>query len=306
MFRIRDFSRLTRLSAKTLRHYDRLGLLRPASVDPKNRYRSYSASQLMRLQRIVAMRDLGFSLEEIGALLDERLGVAGTRRRLRDKRAEIERRIASDTRRLSALEARLRESEGGGQRFPDVVVRELPSILVATRRARVSTLDDGARELFETVEVDVARAGVRAAGPPLLLYHDRDYREWDADIEAAVPVTSPGVSGRSVASSRPSSTRRVSTVRLLPGLPHAACLVYAGSYDRLNEILGRVRDWLATQKLRVSGPWREAYLQFNADGVSELGLPPAYLADAAEHCVTEIQIPLAPPPASHRMARNSA
>src|SRR5207253_4554648 len=62
MFRIREFSRFSRVSVKMLRHYDRLGLLHPARVDPDTRYRYYSARQLPRLNRILALRDLGFSL----------------------------------------------------------------------------------------------------------------------------------------------------------------------------------------------------------------------------------------------------
>ena len=63
MFRIGEFSRFSRVSVKMLRHYDELGLLTPAHVDPQSNYRYYSADQLPRLHRIVALKDLGFRLE---------------------------------------------------------------------------------------------------------------------------------------------------------------------------------------------------------------------------------------------------
>lgn len=66
MFKISEFSRFTRVSVKMLRHYDEIGLLRPAHIDPVNNYRYYSADQLPRLNRIIALKDLGFSLSEIG------------------------------------------------------------------------------------------------------------------------------------------------------------------------------------------------------------------------------------------------
>jgi DNA-binding transcriptional MerR regulator len=177
MFRIRDFSRLARVSIKTLRHYDRLGLLAPAYVDPVTRYRWYAARQMSRLQRIVAFRQLGYSLEEIGSFIDRDPRSAVVRRSLVSLREEIARRIESDRQRLAQLDVRLRESDGSragdrSARLPDAVLQSLPPLRVASRRARVADLDGGAQELFEAVEADVARAGVRAVGPPLLLYHD--------------------------------------------------------------------------------------------------------------------------------------
>src|SRR5215218_3665649 len=69
MFRIGEFSRIARVTIDTLRHYDALGLLKPANVDPFTGYRYYSARQLMSLNRILALKEVGFSLEEIARIL---------------------------------------------------------------------------------------------------------------------------------------------------------------------------------------------------------------------------------------------
>jgi DNA-binding transcriptional MerR regulator len=69
MFSIGEFARLGTVSVRTLRHYDEIGLLRPARVDPETGYRSYSAGQLAQLNRIIALKDLGFSLEQANHLL---------------------------------------------------------------------------------------------------------------------------------------------------------------------------------------------------------------------------------------------
>ena len=73
MIRIGDFSKLSRISVKTLRYYDEMGLLKPVEVDPFTGYRLYEYSQLSTLNRILALKDLGFSLEEIGRHLDDGL-----------------------------------------------------------------------------------------------------------------------------------------------------------------------------------------------------------------------------------------
>ena len=79
MFKIGDFSRLTQVTVKALRHYDRLGLLAPEAIDPETGYRYYSGAQVPRLSRILALKDLGFSLEQVGTLLDADLSPAQLR-----------------------------------------------------------------------------------------------------------------------------------------------------------------------------------------------------------------------------------
>ena len=76
MFTIGDFARHGRVSVRMLRHYDATGLLRPARVDPASGYRFYEAGQLARLNRIIALKDLGFTLEQVRTMLDR----AGQRR----------------------------------------------------------------------------------------------------------------------------------------------------------------------------------------------------------------------------------
>jgi DNA-binding transcriptional MerR regulator len=74
MFTIGDFARHGRVSVRMLRHYDAIGLLRPAHVDPASGYRCYEADQLARLNRVIALKDLGFTLQQVQTILDEQVG----------------------------------------------------------------------------------------------------------------------------------------------------------------------------------------------------------------------------------------
>ena len=152
MFRISDFSRFTRVSVKTLRYYDRLGLLTPAYVDPDTGYRHYAARQVSDLQRILALKDQGFALEHIRELLGGQIRGPALTRILEAKRLELERQLELDQRRLDALLARLRELESGAPPLPEVTLSALPPVRVASRRARVAQLDQGVEELFEVLE----------------------------------------------------------------------------------------------------------------------------------------------------------
>jgi DNA-binding transcriptional MerR regulator len=111
LFKISEFSRFTRVSVKMLRHYDELGLLRPFSINPSNNYRYYSPSQLPRLNRIIALKELGFKLEQIGKLLDEKISPDEIRRMFRVRQEEIEQSLMLEEARLEQVETKLRYLE---------------------------------------------------------------------------------------------------------------------------------------------------------------------------------------------------
>ncbi len=283
MFRIREFSRFTRVSVKMLRHYDARGLLKPARVDPSTNYRYYSSDQLVRLNQIIALKELGFSLDEIARLLDEQLSLEQLRGMLLLRRAEIEHQLAQDHARLAQVQARLNyiDQQGRAPQY-EVVLRRIPALCVASIRAVVEETDDAVADLFREVELYAAQFGARSDASPLMLYHDDEYREVGADVEIAVPVQGE----------IPSSERV--QVHDLPSLPEAACVVYTGAYDRLTDVLTTLLVWVEHNQYRVAGPLREVYLRFNADNVSELNLPKAYLAHQAQALVTEVQLPVEP------------
>src|SRR5437870_1138840 len=126
MFSVGAFARLGQVSVRTLHHYDDIGLLPPARVDPRSGYRWYAAEQFSRLNRVLALRDLGFSLTEIKPILDDEVTLEELRGMLRLRRAEARERVTAETERLARVEARLRQIEredrAGGY---DIVVKRL-------------------------------------------------------------------------------------------------------------------------------------------------------------------------------------
>src|SRR3712207_5651795 len=109
--RIGEFSRLARVSVKALRLYDRLGLLKPARIDGLSGYRYYASEQLPRLNAVLALKDLGFSLEQVKKLLDEGLSQSQVRAMLEVRRDEAERALEAEQERLARVEARLRRMD---------------------------------------------------------------------------------------------------------------------------------------------------------------------------------------------------
>src|ERR1700733_13604814 len=132
MFSTGEFARHGRVSVRMLRHYDAIGLLRPASVDPGTGYRLYAAGQLADLNRVIALKDLGFTLNQVQAILAESVSAAELRGMLRIRRAEIQSQIESEGARLAGVEAGMMTTGDGGSPGADGVPRkQLPAIRVA-------------------------------------------------------------------------------------------------------------------------------------------------------------------------------
>ena len=144
MFTIGDFARHGRVSVRMLRHYDATGLLRPARTDPASGYRFYEASQLARLNRIIALKDLGFTLDQVRTLLDEQVSTEQLRGMLRLRQAELQSALAADRFRLTQVEARLRIIEmEGAMPAQDVQVKKIPAVRVAELNAAAASLGRG-------------------------------------------------------------------------------------------------------------------------------------------------------------------
>ena len=268
MFRIGDFSRLSRVSVKTLRYYDEVGLLTPARVDRFTRYRYYAAEQLHCLNRILALKDLGFSLEEIASMLDEGLPASQIRGMLRMKQSELRARVRDEQERLARVEARLNqiEKEGTMSQY-DVVIKRVEPMRVASIRDIAPSYDQQGH-LWAELGAYLNEQNAPIVGAPVGFCHDKEYREKDVDVEVCFPIGAavPG-------------NERVRVIEL-PGVETMACLVHRGAYNKgFHEPYGAVMEWIGANGYQITGPNREVYLKGGDDPTDE-----SY--------VTEIQFPV--------------
>jgi DNA-binding transcriptional MerR regulator len=282
MFKIGEFSRFTRVSVKTLRHYDEMGLLRPRVVDRFTNYRYYSADQVPRLNQILALRELGFSLEQIGRLLAADLSPEQLRGMFQGKRLEIVARLREEEEQLGRVDAYLAQLEDQQAARYDVVVRHIEARLVASVRAWVAAEGEGERDvesLFEEVEQYIAQFKARAALPPAIIYHDSEYRADGQDIEIVVPLTS----------AIPEKGRV--QVYELPSCTTMACLIHSGGYEHLSQTFGTLLQWIERNHYAIAGPTREVFLRFGANQQG-YALPETYVTAQAQEFVTELQVPI--------------
>ncbi|MFB8209416.1 MULTISPECIES: MerR family transcriptional regulator [unclassified Streptomyces] len=271
MLTIGEFARYGQVSIRMLRHYDALGLLHPQRTDPASGYRYYGAGQLARLNRIVALKELGFTLEQVGTIVDEQVNADELRGMLRLRRAELETERAAAQARLGQVEARLRTIESEG-RMPvnDVVIKSLPGQWVAELSATAQSWEPAhigpvIGPLFDRLCRLTDAASVRPAGPCVAYYEDAPEGGGAITVHAALPVDPDAV-----------PRDQEFAVVHLPGVAEAATIVHRGPMEG---------EMLATEQLLVR--WIEDNDRRQVGYVREVSLscPP----DDRSQWVTELQ-----------------
>ncbi|MEV8372380.1 MerR family transcriptional regulator [Kribbella sp. NPDC056861] len=266
MFAIGDFARHGRVSVRMLRHYDAIGLLRPAHVDDATSYRSYDAAQLADLNRIVALKDLGFTLEQVRTMLADEISLVEVRAMLRLRQAELETVVAESAARLTQVESRLRSIEQGDE-VPAVVLKELPAIrFVALSGTANSFTPEEIGPVIQPLCAELGQrlpeaTGVRPSGRLTCLYEPAGD---EVRLLAAVPAA---VDSDAVLNGL--------TVLDLPAT-RAATLVHRGPIDDVLPAWQALARWLDNNGHQSGGPARELYLdtpEDPADWVTELQEP---------------------------------
>lgn len=266
MFKIGDFSRLTQVTVKALRHYDRLGLLKPEQIDRTSGYRYYTAAQVPRLHRILALKDLGFSLEQIGQLLDAELSPAQLRGMLLQKGEEVRERITTEQLRLERIEERLRQAERGALATGyEVRLKSIPAQRVASLKA---VLPDyrAIGAVYGELRAYQQRHGLHATAWTAL-WHDGEYRETAIQAEATFSTVEP---------LPPHERIRVSE---LPAVATMACTRHQGQLTGVSAAHEALLGWLTESGYHLVGPNRTLALHVTGpeapDSLIEIQYPVA-------------------------------
>ena len=275
MFKIGDFSRIARVSCRLLRYYDEIGLLKPGSIERDSGYRYYSASQLPRLNRILVLKELGLTLEEIARVLDSNLSAAELRGMLMVRRSDAQRALTEEMDRLRHIESRIAQIDAEGElSVDDVIMRSEPAQrLLSVRRIVPSFVAarDLIRELSESLRA-LKTKGV--LGRLTALAHAQEFELDLIDVEVGFIVEGTLPDGLRLASGEPLS------VRELPAVERMATCVRIGLPERAHLITAKIGVFLEANGYTLAGPSREVFLQ-----------PPR--PDRMEESVVEMQFPIA-------------
>ncbi len=273
MFRIGEFSIIAQVSGRLLRYYDEIGLLPPEFTDPQTGYRFYSASQLPRLNRILASKELGFSLEQIARLLERDISTDELRGMLTLRKAQIEQTVHEETERLRVVESRLQQIETHGLvQAPDVVLKAVPAQRFLSLREVLPGMD-AVRGLVQNIYGTVPTAlGASHLGHIAVVIHSPMFNPDAFDLEVGYLLT-----GKAPKSVRVSEDR-VLTQRELPAIETMATLVHVGPLNETHREYGALGRWLEQNNWEIIGTGREILMQLplitpHDEAVVELQLP---------------------------------
>ena len=271
--RIGEFARLTRVSVKTLQHYDEIGLLKPARVDRFTGYRYYEHDQYAVVSRIRALKDLGFSLDEIARVIDAGLSNEQLQAMLRMRVAEIRGRLSEEHDRLARAEAWLAHLKRKNPMTDyEVIVKRVDSMKVASLRGTVEApprQSDLWCKVFDYLNAEQAEI----EGPCLTLYYNEEPPEKDWDVEVCAPITSDLPVGNGI------------DVKTLPEVPAMATVVHSGPFMNIDDAYASLNTWLQSNGYKAAGPYREVVIRAPAlDGDTASQTDPS--------TVVKLQVPL--------------
>jgi predicted transcriptional regulator YdeE/DNA-binding transcriptional MerR regulator len=258
MIKIGDFSNLAHVSIKTLHHYDDMGLLKPAHIDRFSGYRYYTIQQLATLNRILALKDLGLSLEQIAQLLHDDISPAEMRGMLRLKRMELAARVDEEQSRLLRVEQRLRQFEQEQRTDqPEVAVKQVPAQTILT--AQIVAANEGmilpARQSVQGMLQDfLERAQLKPVSPWFALVENIPYVETDLEITLGVGVNLRRGQRAADWSDTPVSLQE------LPAVPAMASVIHTDDTVALAQTYASLYAWTQTNGYQVAGLFRELYL----------------------------------------------
>lgn len=255
MLQIGEFSRLSRISVRMLRHYDQVGLLKPAEQDVQTGYRRYAVVQLAEANRITVLRDLGFPIREIGRLAHADDGELA--RALDDRARELEEGIGREQRRLADLRRFRQEVEAGGAAIScEVTLVSVPSYQVVALRMELAGYDEE-RRAWERLGALMGERGITPSEP---------YTEYCEFCDEGAGSGSSGPAGDDtavmveVAVATDAHGEDDGPLRFYrsAALPLAASIKVYGPYENIAPVYASFARWLEDHPaLRLAGPTRE-------------------------------------------------
>ena len=258
MFGIGTFAQIAGVSIRTLRHYDDMGLLRPAHVDSASGYRFYNAPQVAELNRILVLKELGFTLVEITRMIESGVSNEQLVAMLRVRQSDAQRAHDVEQRRLNQVAARIKLIEGDQfmSAVTSIVVKALPAVRLAAISEPASGFDADFGPIFgrlyPALYGELGRLGVACVGVQTALYRERS--DGRIDVVACTPIAPDAEVSSSIIGAE-----------TLDAVPRAATLIHHGTMSEIARSYEALMTWMDEAGETAVGYSREVYLDCAGD-----------------------------------------
>lgn len=261
MYKIGEFSVLSKITIKALRYYEKEGLLKPSYVD-SNGYRYYETNKLMEASRIISLRQIGFSIEEIKLI--NRGGDLNVF--LQNKKETLEKELEEYHFKISKINYLLGENS---MKY-EIVLKELPECIVYYKEGFIKSYSDAPQFILQSADECLSlNPNIKCVEPDycFMEYLDGGYKKNDISLRYSQAVTEIGVSNEII------KFKKLNAVK-------AVCIYHKGSYENLGETYGYIMKYIEENNLKIAGFPRERYI----DGM--------WNKENVEDYLTEIQVPI--------------
>lgn len=268
MLKIGDFSKLTRVSIRMLRHYDEIGVLKPMNVDDSTGYRFYSADQISLLNRILVLKEMGFSLAEICGLMEKEFDNKQLVSLLENRKRQISEAIDKENEKLLRVENLIQfiNKENEFMKY-EVVLKDIPAYKVISLRSIIPTYQaEGA--LWDELCMYMEKNSIKGNEPSYAIYYDDGYKESDVDVEITMCITENIVESDRV------------KMRNLEAVSEAATVIHKGPFDEVASAYHSLGVWLDANGYEICAPCRAIYHKG------------PWCEENPENFITEIQAPV--------------
>lgn len=253
MFKIGEFSKLCGLSVDTLYHYEKIGILLPNRIESSTGYRYYTASQILAVNKIMALKDAGFSLKEITELLHKEIPVTDLIQVLEKKALLLEEALNHSLNQMERLHTNIFLIKNGGiPQLNEIVMKQVEPILAASVRRKFpdEAFDSALEEMWNEVNESIDAHGVKRTIPCMMLFHTGWWNmgeEQLLDVEVVEPITKVFAAEGNV------------EVQTLERTENMACMVHCGPFSTMGKTYGAFFDWVKENGYTLCGPVREIY-----------------------------------------------
>lgn len=266
MFSIGMFSKINKITTKTLRYYEDIGLLKPEYVDEFTKYRYYTTEQLPKLHQIITLKQMGLSLVEIKEILEKPEEVEKI---LINKEKDILDVMRNEEYKLIKLRNYLKNLKGEVD-MNNVIIKSLPKVKIASMRKVLKNYDELFNLFPNVMAGEMMKSGCTCMVPDYCfnIYHDGEYRETDMDVEMCQAINDL------------KEDTDLLKFKEIDEVENAVCILHNGPYSTLGKTYADAFKWIQDNKYEVIGHFRESYI----DGI--------WNKENEEEWLTEIQIPV--------------
>ena len=270
MYSIGEFSRIAQVSKRLLRYYNEIGLFQPIKVEPASGHRYYSASQLPELNRILVLKELGLSLDQIRRFIKDDISLEEIQGMLLMKKAELEQQVLDELRRIRTIESRLKQIQDRATYVSDVVVKQVSQQKLVGIRKVLSTAESG-DDFFWSVMNALPAGNNVTYGAMTIVLHEDGISSDRTDVEM----------GRLLHKTDHAPLTTYNGMTLAErSLPEATVATFIPPTDSCGKLLGynAIGEWVEANHYAFAGPVRLVFLELpkqpgDSDFVTEIQFP---------------------------------